>query len=324
VNVKARIERIDRAQQEHEKVGIAAATFKKYSDDGSSNLASMIAFWAFFSIFPLFLALVTILGYVLPESTRTNVLKHVASFFPLLDTSTLHSLTGSWWPILVGVVSALWSGMAVVKTTQTAFSSVWEIPQKDRPGFLETTERSLLAMSTIGVGLIASTILSGYITGQSEGVDLGWGGRLIGYAIAIVLDVGLFVAAFRMLTDREIGVRDVVPGAVLAGVVFWILQQVSSFIISRHLGSAQSTYGNFATVITMLWWFYLQAQVTLLGAQLNVVLKERLHPRSLLGGPTTEADYRALEAYADQATYHERHEVESHFRREERTSADRP
>ena len=84
-------------------------------------------------------------------------------------------------------------------------------------------------------------------------------------------------------------------------------------IISRALGKTQSTYGNFATVIAILWWFYLQAQVTLLGAQLNVVLKERLHPRSLFGGPSTEADYRALEAYAAEATYHESEEVRARF-----------
>ena len=311
---KDRLERIDRAQQRHEKLAIAAATVKKFGEDGSSNLASMIAFWAFFSIFPLFLALVTILGYVLPSGTRTNVLEHVASFFPLLDPSTLHSLTGSWWPLLLGVLSALWSGLAVVKTTQVAFSSVWEIPQKDRPRFVEKLKRSGFALSTIGVGLVVATIISGYVTGQSVGVDLGWYGRLAGYVIAILLDVGLFVAAFRLLTDREIGVRDVLPGAMLAGLVFWILQQLSSFIISRHLSGAQSTYGNFATVITMLWWFFLQAQVTLLGAQLNVVLKERLYPRSLVGGPGTEADRRALEAYAQEGTYHERHEVESRVR----------
>ena len=96
MDVKRQLERADDAQQRHEKVGVAFATFKKFGEDGSSHLASMIAFWAFFSIFPLFLALVTVLGYVLPTGTRTNVLKHVAAFFPLLDPSTLHSLTGSW------------------------------------------------------------------------------------------------------------------------------------------------------------------------------------------------------------------------------------
>jgi hypothetical protein len=60
-------------------------------------------------------------------------------------------------------------------------------------------------------------------------------------------------------------------------------------------------YGNFATVITMLSWFYLQSVVTLLGAQLNVVLKERLHPRRLVTAPVTEADHQAYDAYTRNA-----------------------
>jgi membrane protein len=324
VGVTRQLERIDDAQQRREKLAIAFATVKKYGEDGSSNLASMIAFWAFFSIFPLLLALITILGYVLPSGTRTEVLARIASFMPLLDPGTLHGLTGSWWPILIGLGTALWSGLAVVKTTQVAFNSVWEIPKKDRPGFVEKLGRSLLALSTIGAGLVIATIISGYVTGKDTGIDLGWYGRLAGYVIAILLDVGLFVAAFRVLTDRDVDVRTVLPGAVLAGLAFWVLQQISSFIIARRLGGAQSTYGNSATVITMLWWIYLQAQITMLGAQLNVVLADRLYPRSLVGGPETEADARALDAYAEEQTYHERQAVDSRVRREPRGDARRP
>jgi uncharacterized BrkB/YihY/UPF0761 family membrane protein len=146
-------------------------------------------------------------------------------------------------------------------------------------------------------------------------VDLGWYGRLAGYVVAILLDVGLFVAAFRLLTDRDVTIRTVLPGALLAGISFWVLQQISSFIIARRLSGAQGTYGNFATVITMLWWIYLQAQITMLGAQLNVVLADRLYPRSLVGGPQTPADERALDAYAEEQTYHERQDVDSRVRR---------
>jgi membrane protein len=42
----------------------------------------------------------------------------------------------------------------------------------------------------------------------------------------------------------------------------------------------------------------------LVGAQLNVVLKERLHPRRLIPAPPTEADHRAYDAYAKERTYH--------------------
>src|SRR5690242_4700833 len=108
--LKKQLARIDRAQQGNEQLAIAAATVKKYGEDQSSSLASVIAFWAFFSVFPLFLVLVTILGYVLPSDRRTEVLRRVASFFPLLDPSTVGSLAGSWWPILLGAITALWAG----------------------------------------------------------------------------------------------------------------------------------------------------------------------------------------------------------------------
>jgi YihY family inner membrane protein len=269
----------------------------------------MIAFWAFFSVFPLFMVLVTVLGWVLPESDKNNVLTHVAELFPLLDPTTVKGLTGQLWALLVGALTALWSGMGAVRTVQSAFNSVWEIPMHQRPGLLKQIKRSLLILCTIGTGLVVSTLISGIVISTSSGLGLGPAGRIAGYVISIVLDIGLFIAAFRLLTDAGISVRDVLPGAVLSGVVFFVLQQLSAFIISRHLKSAQSTYGHFATVITILWWFYLQSIVTLLGAQLNVVLKRRLYPRSLVSPPRTEADHRALQDYAAERTYHPQEEV---------------
>jgi membrane protein len=288
--MKDRLEKLDRYQQRHRKTGIAFATVKKFSEDQSSGLASMIAFWAFFSIFPLLLALVTILGYVLPASTRTSVLNNVASYFPLLDTSTVHGLTGSWWPVVFGLLTAIWSGTAVTRTTEQAFNSVWEIKKVDRPGFVDKMKHSLLALVTIGLGLVLSVVISSLAMGSSSGVHVSWWQRLLGYVISIALDIGIFVAAFRLLTSKAVGIRDVLPGAILAGVAFWFLQEVSSFIIANRLRSVQSVYGTFATVVVMLWWFYLQAQITLFGAQLNVVLKERLYPRSLTGGAYVEGE----------------------------------
>jgi YihY family inner membrane protein len=205
--------------------------------------------------------------------------------------------------------------MSVVRTTQNAFNSVWEIPYHQRPRLIEQILRSLWVLATIGVGLVATVLISGFIVSTSNGVQLGIAGRIGGYVLAAALDVGLFTAAFRMLTDREVTTRDVLPGAVFSGLAFFVLEQLSAFIISRHLKSAQPTYGHFATVITVLWWFYLQAVITLLGAQLNVVLKERLHPRSLVDSPQTEADRRVLQAYAAERTYQPEEEVQTRLER---------
>lgn len=287
------LEKVDTLQKGSKPASVAMATFKKFSEDKSTNLAALIAFWAFFSIFPLLLVLVTVLAYVLPASDKESVMQHVAQLLPLLDANSVNTLSGSWWTLVVGVLTALWSGLGVVKTAQFAFNSVWHVPKKEQPGFVKQIERSLTVLATIGLGLVLSTILSGFVVSTANGVNLGPAGRLAGYVVAAVFDVGLFLAAFRMLTERDITMRTVLPGAILSGVAFFVLQQLSTFIISQHLRNAQGTYGHFATVITLLWWLYLQSIITLLGAQLNVVLAEHLYPRSLVKKvPRTEADNR--------------------------------
>jgi YihY family inner membrane protein len=231
--------------------------------------------------------------------------------FPLLDPKTVTGLSGSIWALLIGAATSLWSGLAVVRTVQESFNSVWEIPYHERPGMVEQILRSVWVLTTIGLGLVLTTLVSGFVTSSASGVHLGVLGRVGGYVLAAVLDVGLFVAAFHMLTDREISLRDVIPGALLSGIVFFVLEQVSSVIISNRLKHSQATYGHFATVITILWWFYLTAQVTLLGAQLNVVLKKRLFPRSVVDAPQTDADHRVLQSYAEERTYQPEEDVEA-------------
>src|SRR5437588_7101884 len=88
------LDRIDAFQKHWKPTSVAVATFKKFSEDKTTTLAATIAFWGFFSIFPLFLVLVTVLGWVLPASDKASVLRHVAAMFPLLDPSTINGLTG--------------------------------------------------------------------------------------------------------------------------------------------------------------------------------------------------------------------------------------
>jgi membrane protein len=303
------VQKIDATQRRSTPVAVAVATFKKFSEDRSANLAAMIAFWGFFSIFPLFIVLVTCLAWFLPASDKASVLGHVAKMLPLLDPSTVSGLSGSWWVLIVGVLTALWSGTGVVRTLQFAFDSVWEVPYHERSGMAQQTLRSLWVLATIGVGLVLTTLLSGLIVSSANGIHLGAIGRIGGYFLAVVLDVGIFVAAFYLLTPRVDTIRAVLPGALLSGIAFFVLQQLSALIISHYLQNAQSTYGHFATVITILWWFYIQSMITLLGAQLNVVLKHGFYPRSLARSPSTPADRRVLEAYAAERTYHPDHQV---------------
>lgn len=304
--------RVDRAQRERTWAAVPVATVRKFQEDQSTNLAALIAFWGFFSIFPTFLVFSTLLGWFLPEDTREDVLSDVASYFPLLNVPT-GGFSGSWWALAVGLVSALWAATGVLRTAQFAFNSVWEVPFAERPGIVTKTLNGLKVLGTVGVGVVLTAVLSGVVTGESAGFSLGAGARVGGFALTLLLDIAIAVVAFRLLTSRDISLRDVLPGAILTGVVFFVLQSLSTLIISRYLSSAEDTYGNFATVITILWWFYLTSIVALLGAQLNVVLKERLWPRSLTGDEETDADRRAHAMLAKERRQTETQQVDVEF-----------
>src|ERR1700720_2493982 len=95
-----RLQAIDRFQQRHRRVSFVVAVFKKFSDDGASSLAALIAYYGFFSLFPLLLVFVTVLGFVLQgsPSAQESVLHSTLSQFPIIGNqlqSNVHSLRGS-------------------------------------------------------------------------------------------------------------------------------------------------------------------------------------------------------------------------------------
>jgi membrane protein len=204
-------ERIDQAQQRSHVASIAAATYKKFSQDRSTSAAAVVAFWAFFSILPLLLAGVTVLGWALSAHEKADVLTRIAEMFPLLETHTIKGLSGSGWALAVGLGTALWSGFGVVGALEAAFDLVWEVPQDLRPGLLRRLPRRLRVLATIGLGLVLATLLSAFITSSTNGVHLGVLGHIGGYLIALGLDVGLILASFRTLTARAMSIRDVLP-----------------------------------------------------------------------------------------------------------------
>ena len=56
---------MDEYQQRHAWLGFPVAVWKKFGDDQAGNLALLVAWFAFVSIFPLMLVLVTVLDIVL-------------------------------------------------------------------------------------------------------------------------------------------------------------------------------------------------------------------------------------------------------------------
>jgi uncharacterized BrkB/YihY/UPF0761 family membrane protein len=185
---------------------------------------------------------------------------------------------------------------------QQAFNTVYGVPRALWPGVPQRWMRSLEVVAVAGTGLSATTLLQGALSGaEVYGLRVGVLGSVLGAVIGIALNTLLLAYLFRRLTVHELSWRDVIVGAALAAVAWFVLQKIGTGLVNRKIAGAQQTYGTFALVIGLLFWFYLLAQVTLYCVELNTVLARRLWPRSLesliSARARTGADRDAYEAY---------------------------
>jgi membrane protein len=287
---------IDRAQQNHSWLAMGVATWKKFGDDQAGNLAALVAYYAFASLFPLLLVAYTILDLLARASPNlADRLKSALTDYPVIGGLGGHGLNQAGLALVVGILLTLYASLGVANAIQNAMNTAWTVPMYQRPGFPKNKLRSLGLIALMGPGEIITIALStiASATGHLFG---GAGGRAAAILISLLLNFGLFWLVFRIATPKQISARDLRLGAILAAIAWQILQlALSSGLLRLHSNSA---YGIFGTVLAILAWFYLQAQITLYVVELDVVRARKLWPRSLAPPPLTHADMRAYQAYA--------------------------
>src|SRR5207247_1764718 len=99
------------------------AVVKKFGDDRAGYLAALIAYYAFFSIFPLLAVFVTALGFVLKNNPglEDTIVNGTLAHFPLIGTAIRHhTLPTSTALIVVGTIGSLWAGLGVMSAMQNA------------------------------------------------------------------------------------------------------------------------------------------------------------------------------------------------------------
>jgi YihY family inner membrane protein len=297
VNPVVRVARAaDGWQQRSPLLAFAFAVVRKFGDDQAGGLAGLIAYYAFFSVFPLLLVFVTVVGFVLGSDNELT--SRALNSFPVIGREIARgSLRGSGLALILGMLLAVWAGMRVVQAMQEAMNRVWNVPMTRRPGFLERLGRSLVMLVILGAATIGATILSGVGTSGAVGTLT----RVAGIALALAVNIGLYLLAFRVLTEEHLSWGAVLPGALIAGVAWTLLQLLGGWYVGHQIAGASQTYGVFAVVIGLLTWLYLGAQASLLAAEVNVVRTRRLWPRSLAPPPLTRADRDVFRAAAKEA-----------------------
>jgi membrane protein len=265
----------------------------RYDADRADDLAVLIAWTALFSLFPLILGLLAILGLLLRDPERLAAVQGVLQdLFPaeasdlltfLRETREVSGLLG-----IVGLVSLLWAGSALFTTMAMAFNRFYGVPMRT---FLR---QRLMALTMIFVffglmlvSLVASALATaavslsaGFVRQVAPWAEplIGVGTALVGWALSLGAAFLLFLAIYRVVPNVKLALRDVWPGALLAAVLFVLLLQVWPLYV-RFLAGGLSSYATLGVFLLLVSWLWLLARIVVLGALLNAFRYERAHGR---------------------------------------------
>jgi len=244
---------VDRFQQRVPWLAFPVAVWKKFSDDQAGHLAALITYYSVAAIFPLLLILGTVLNITLsshPEM-REKLLNSALSQYPVIGTEikdNLGTIGGSGVALAFGVLILVYGTRGAAAAMQRSMCELWDIPRDEQPGFPASLGYNVLLTLTVGGGFVLTTFISG-VAGGAGHLLIGLGAHVGAIIVSFVLNVGMFWLSFRLATVRKIPYRELRVGAVIAAVVWQVLQLAGGYVIAHQLHRASALYGTFGVVL---------------------------------------------------------------------------
>ena len=264
--------RLGRLGQRWPWFGVALRVNDRYGDLNGSFVASAVTLAAFISIFPLLLVGIAVLGFVSAGSSHlaSDAIRNLGLTGSAATTFTdaLHAAEKSRRAAsVIGFVTLLWAGLGLVAAVQYALNTVWQVKGRgirDKVVGLAWLGGAFLLFISSFALTAALNFLPGFLAP-------------IGILLALALDVGLWIWTMKVLPNRDVGWRPLLPGALLGAVGLEILKLVGSVYVPRAVQSSSALYGSLGAVFAILAWLFFFGRLLVYAAVLNVVRWEGRH-----------------------------------------------
>lgn len=267
-------------------LGVGERTYKRFLKHRGSVSAAAIAYYSLFSIFPLTLALISLGSLVLDsEEAQEAALSLVAQFAPaavdLVEETIQQVLQARGTFGIIAVLGFLWSATGVFGALNRAINTAWEA-ERPRPVWAERAIALGMVLS-IAVLLFLSVISTAIFEVALRLYDSiapevpespGLVPRLATLIIPYLFTALLFWVVYRVLPYAQVAWSDVLPGALLASLVWEVAKDAFTFY-ATEFALYSLVYGSLAAVIILLLWSYLSATIILLGAEFTVQYARR-------------------------------------------------
>ncbi|MEO6761809.1 MAG: YihY/virulence factor BrkB family protein [Candidatus Saccharimonadales bacterium] len=296
---------IDSWQSDHPFFGFIYAVVKKFGDDKAGREAALITYYGFLSLFPLLLAATSLAGILSKHSIaiQQQLNGTIDSYFPVLGEglqASIHGSSKSGIALIIGLLIALYGARGIADAIRSTLDQTWAVPRTKRTGFPLNILKSFGILLGTSIGVVVTTGLASLATAA---LGHAWYVRIIPLIINAVLLYLIFIFIYKVGTSRKHKRADIRLGAVVAVIGLLILQTLGGYLILHQMHNLSGLYGQFALVLALLFWIYLQAQVFVYAIEINVVHTYKLWPRSLIDAQPTTADRKAYQLYAERDKY---------------------
>jgi uncharacterized BrkB/YihY/UPF0761 family membrane protein len=243
---------------------LVRAVRERYRDDEVGTHAVALAYQLFLSTLALSLVGLALIGLVedvlpfdLPEGTEEQ----------------FANLTGASATLgIVSFVVLLWTASALARRASNALRVVF---RTGREGAVRGGLRAVA--TTLGLILVvgALPVLTGIVTAVRVAAGFETPFRILGLAATAVLEFGLFLLAYTVLTPGGLGWRTHLPGAIVMTAGWELFKLAGGLLIEYYLSRATLLYGTIGAVVALLLFLRLGSDLFLLAAELSAVLRER-------------------------------------------------
>jgi membrane protein len=241
----------------------------------SAITGAAIAYFAIFSLFPLTLLSIAIasfsLGSLMDQHIIIQRLEFVAPALDQLLGKNIDEIIRVRGPVtIVALITLVWSASTIFYMLNQTLNDIWGLKQ-NRPVWKRRGLAILFVLAIVGPVLFLASFASSmiaYIRTWLPGLIIPFGGG-IGFVVAILLDVALFMVLYILLPHGTSTWREILPGALGAGLFWELAKKIFLFFVSTYISISNLVYGSVAAIIAFLGWAYLSGLIFLFGGYLS-------------------------------------------------------
>lgn len=293
--LKRLVERVDAFQARRLPVAVVVAVIKRYGDDRGGQLAALVTFYGFLSIFPLLLLLITFAGLFLDGTTLQNdIVNSALAQFPVIGGTireNLHAIArGNATAVVVSFVGLLWGSLGVTSSLQSATARIYRLEPSEEAPWWRRSLNGFIIVALLGVVVLLSSVAAGL---SAFGASFVGGSSSLARALVtlfnLLVNLGGYFAVLWRLAPAQTALRSLWPGAWLGAAGWTVLQGAGGYLLTHQLHHASQIYGFFAVVLGLVLWISLGAQLFVYATELNVTVARHEWPRQLVADSSATA-----------------------------------